>query len=98
VAVGFTSAAGRQELALFYLGQPRPGPEVIDRLSTTLPDFMVPPWHWQLDDFPLNDNQKVDRRVLAELAARRSGQLSTGDPAPDGSTFGLTSSVADLSP
>jgi acyl-CoA synthetase (AMP-forming)/AMP-acid ligase II len=41
---------------------------VIVALARSLPDYMVPRWAWRLDDMPLNANQKVDRRVLADMA------------------------------
>ena len=60
---------GILELAMFYTGsQLAPGAATV-ALARSLPDYMVPRWAWRLDDLPLNANQKVDRPVLADMAA-----------------------------
>jgi acyl-CoA synthetase (AMP-forming)/AMP-acid ligase II len=56
------------ELAMFYAGSAPTPHDVILALAKSLPDYMVPRLAWRLDDMPLNANQKVDRRVLADMA------------------------------
>ena len=56
------------ELAMFYAGSALTSQDVIVALAKSLPDYMVPRWAWRLDDMPLNANQKVDRRALADIA------------------------------
>ncbi|MDW5329228.1 AMP-binding protein [Plantactinospora sp. KLBMP9567] len=77
VVVGFTTATGDVELALFYLGAPMARKQIIDGLRATLPDFMVPRRQWRLDEFPLNDNRKVDRRALVGLAEKLASDYPT---------------------
>jgi amino acid adenylation domain-containing protein len=60
---------GTVELAMFYTGSGIAPADVTVALARSLPDYMVPRWVWRLDDLPLNANQKVDRPVLANLAA-----------------------------
>ena len=59
---------GIVELAMFYAGSALTPQDVIVALAKSLPDYMVPRWAWRLDDIPLNANQKVDRRALADIA------------------------------
>ena len=56
------------ELAIFYAGSALTPEDLIVALAKSLPDYMVPRWAWRLDDMPLSANQKVDRRVLADMA------------------------------
>lgn len=57
-------------LAAFLTGGgDRPDGSSISRfLAGYLPDYMIPAYYHWLDALPLNENGKVDRRVLAELA------------------------------
>jgi amino acid adenylation domain-containing protein len=59
---------GIVELAMFYAGSALTPEELIVVLAQALPDYMVPRWAWRVDDMPLNVNQKVDRRALADMA------------------------------
>jgi amino acid adenylation domain-containing protein len=59
---------GIVELAMFYTGSGRTAEDVTVALARSLPDYMVPRWVWRVDDLPLNANQKVDRRALADMA------------------------------
>jgi amino acid adenylation domain-containing protein len=63
---------GILELALFYAGSQLAPADMIVALAQSLPDYMVPRWAWRLDELPLNANQKVDRRALADLAATQA--------------------------
>lgn len=60
---------GILELALFYAGSQLAPADMIVALARALPDYMVPRWAWRVDQLPLNANQKVDRRALADMAA-----------------------------
>ena len=71
---------GIVELAMFYAGSALTPEDLIVALAQSLPDYMVPRWAWRLDDMPLNANQKVDRRALADMAtAQVSLQRMNGD-------------------
>jgi acyl-CoA synthetase (AMP-forming)/AMP-acid ligase II len=60
------------ELAIFYTGSALKPRNLIVALGQSLPDYMVPRWAWRLDDMPLNANQKVDRRALADMATAQA--------------------------
>ena len=62
------------ELAMFYAGSTLTPKDVIVALAQSLPDYMVPRWAWRLDDLPLNANQKVNRRALADMATAQVSQ------------------------
>jgi amino acid adenylation domain-containing protein len=60
---------GSKRLVAFYSGQ-RPLPAVVlrDRLTESLPEYMVPSaFHWQ-ENLPLTPNGKIDRTTLTALA------------------------------
>ncbi|MFD7507246.1 amino acid adenylation domain-containing protein [Streptomyces sp. NPDC059850] len=58
-----------KSLAAFFVatGQVREN-ELRDHLSALLPDYMVPGHFHHLDTLPLNENGKVNKRMLGELA------------------------------
>ena len=62
--------ADRKYLAAIYSGeQPLEANALLDRLSKSLPKYMVPSaFHWR-NSLPLTDNGKIDRKALAALAA-----------------------------
>ncbi|WP_221046904.1 non-ribosomal peptide synthetase [Methylogaea oryzae] len=71
VAVAPADAQGRRRLAAFCLAEADAAPEpLLEFLRTRLPSYMVPKALRILDALPLTDNEKVDRRALAELAFR----------------------------
>lgn len=60
------------ELGLFYTGDSEL--DAVDAslaLARSLPDYMLPRWFWRMDELPLNPNRKVDRPVLAGMAAAK---------------------------
>ncbi|MEU7996297.1 AMP-binding protein [Micromonospora sp. NPDC049060] len=65
VAVAF-EAAGRTELAVFYVGTP--GVDIRRPMSSILPGYMVPLLCRDIDAFPHTANGKIDRGVLAARA------------------------------
>ncbi|HKN55270.1 MAG TPA: non-ribosomal peptide synthetase, partial [Amycolatopsis sp.] len=70
-AVVVTERAGRgRHLVAFYSGErPVDAKALRERLSASLPKYMVPTvFHWR-NRLPLTDNGKVDKRALAALAA-----------------------------
>ena len=63
-------ADGGKHLVAFYSGQqPLDANDLRDRLSASLPKYMVPTaFHWR-DRLPLTNNGKIDKRALTALAA-----------------------------
>lgn len=62
---------GSTELVSFYTGEPVAASELARRLRDFLPHGMIPKAFVNVSEFPLNANRKVDRRALADIAARR---------------------------
>lgn len=62
-----------KQLVAFYSGQQLEVQTLQERLSRSLPAYMVPSaFHWQ-DDLPLTANGKIDRKTLAALARDLDG-------------------------
>src|SRR6266480_3683648 len=81
-AVLVTERAGRgRHLVAFYTGERQVDANALrERLSASLPQYMVPTvFHWR-NRLPLTDNAKIDKRALAALAAELdvSGQSEDG--------------------
>jgi amino acid adenylation domain-containing protein len=74
-------ADGGKYLVAFYSSQRQLATEMLrDRLSGSLPLYMVPAaFHWR-DSLPLTNNGKIDRKALTTLAA----ELDVADRANDG--------------
>ncbi|SMF97498.1 amino acid adenylation domain-containing protein [Methylomagnum ishizawai] len=71
VAVAPADGQGRRRLAAFCLLDADTSPAVLlDHLRSRLPAYMIPKELRILDRLPLNDNEKIDRRALAEWAFR----------------------------
>jgi amino acid adenylation domain-containing protein len=66
-----------KELVAFYSGQqPLDADALRDRLSESLPRYMVPTtFHWR-NSLPLSDNGKIDKKALTALA----GELDAAEP------------------
>ncbi|MDT0267377.1 amino acid adenylation domain-containing protein [Streptomyces sp. DSM 44915] len=63
------------QLFAYYLGRPRPAPELMEELGALLPRQLIPLGYRHLDAFPLNANRKTDRPALAaEAAGPRGGR------------------------
>ena len=58
----------RQRIVLFYVGRSEP-PEITSRLSTMVPDYMLPNRIERLDSMPMNLNGKIDRAALKNFLA-----------------------------
>ncbi|MEE1281872.1 MAG: amino acid adenylation domain-containing protein, partial [Acutalibacteraceae bacterium] len=43
--------------------------EVRDKLSETLPEYMIPPYMMQIEAMPINRNGKLDRRALPDIVS-----------------------------
>jgi amino acid adenylation domain-containing protein len=81
-AVVVAERAGRSKhLVAFYSGrQPLDANALRERLSASLPKYMVPMvFHWR-DRLPLTDNGKIDKRALTALA----GELDVTEASQDG--------------
>lgn len=76
VAVFALPDGDTQVLVAFVLGGgPVAESELVTRLAEHLPTYMLPRHLWALDTAPLNENGKLDRRGLRDLALRTlSGQ------------------------
>ena len=63
-----------KHLVAFYSGrQPLEVDVLRDRLSESLPEYMVPSaFHWR-DQLPLTANSKIDKKTLTKLAGQLSG-------------------------
>lgn len=80
-AVLVLGTGGEQHLVGFVAGPAGLDPAALrERLTATLPGYMVPAWVGRLDSFPLTGNGKLDRRALAVLAARRGAARSSAAP------------------
>ena len=75
-----------KQLVAFYSGpQPLAVERLRDRLSASLPEYMLPAaFHWR-EKLPLTANSKIDRKTLTALA-RELGAVGPGDQAPTTST------------
>nr|WP_308605860.1 amino acid adenylation domain-containing protein [Massilia sp. DJPM01] len=80
VALTFSDAHGQQRLAAFITGAAGVG-EVRERLTATLPAYMVPSRLLSLDTLPLTANGKIDRKQLAARAGAAPVH-SVADAAP----------------
>jgi len=81
-AIFVTGRADRSKhLVAFYSGQrPLDANALRDRLSASLPKYMVPTvFHWR-NRLPLTDNGKIDKRALTALA----GELDVTEQSQDG--------------
>ena len=56
-------------LVVFYVGDERPAGELAAELREFLPQALIPHRWVFVDEFPLSTNRKIDRKVLAALAA-----------------------------
>jgi len=64
-------ADGSKQLVAFYSGQrPLDASALRDRLSASLPKYMVPTAFHRRKRLPLTDNGKIDRKELMALAAQ----------------------------
>ena len=67
VVVVRESEMGTKRLAAYYeAGKPLPAEALAAHLAVSLPDYMLPSYFVQVDEFPLNTNGKVDRARLPE--------------------------------
>ena len=68
VAVGYTQEDGQWHLALFVQDNPVAENEMMQALKKTLPAYMLPKRIYTIDQFPLNQNGKTDRKALRLIA------------------------------
>jgi D-alanine--poly(phosphoribitol) ligase subunit 1 len=68
VAVGYTQEDGQWHLALFVQDNPVAENEMMQALKNTLPAYMLPKRIYTIDQFPLNQNGKTDRKALRLIA------------------------------
>ena len=70
VAVGFQHADQGWQLALFVENLQTDGDELRTKLAKHLPDYMVPHQVLSVEEMPLNNNGKTDKKLLRQLAAK----------------------------
>lgn len=59
-----------RRLFAWYVGEPAAAARIKSRITSTVPEFMVPHWIKRLDQLPLTANRKIDRGALAQMAQR----------------------------
>jgi crotonobetaine/carnitine-CoA ligase len=71
VAVGYPAADGEDEIRVYILGAPKKELSDIkifqEWLSTRLPASMIPRYYEYIDQFPLTNTEKIDRKTLRTL-------------------------------
>lgn len=65
VAIAYEDKQGTTKLGLCMEGTSEEGQELMERCKTQLPAYMIPARILSLEAFPLNVNQKLDRKVIA---------------------------------
>lgn len=72
VAVGYPAADGEDEIRVYILGAPKKNLADIkifrEWLSSRLPASMIPRYYEYIDQFPLTNTEKIDRKMLRTLA------------------------------
>lgn len=65
IVKGFVSDTGSQYLCAYYISPTGIDEEVIKKeLSKALPPYMIPSFFLKMDSFPLNQNGKLNRKIL----------------------------------
>ncbi|MBE0673428.1 MAG: AMP-binding protein [Bacteroidales bacterium] len=64
IATAFTNSLGNTEIALFIEGKELNESMIIEHLKKKLPPYMLPSLVITVEDFPLNNNGKIDRLEL----------------------------------
>ena len=71
VAVGYPAADGEDEIRVYILGVPKKDLADIktykDWLSSRLPTSMIPRYFEYIEQFPLTNTEKIDRKMLRNL-------------------------------
>ncbi len=71
VAVGYPAADGEDEIRIYILGAPKKDLSDIkifkEWLSTRLPTSMIPRYYEYIEQFPLTNTEKIDRKALRTL-------------------------------
>jgi amino acid adenylation domain-containing protein len=82
-AVVVAERAHSKHLVAYYAGrEPVDAGLLRDRLSRSLPEYMVPSTFHQRESLPLTANGKIDRKQLAAHAAELDGAEEPARPAP----------------
>ena len=55
----------KNKIICFYVGEIEPN-EIVNKIKDSIPSYMVPSILKKVDDFVLNKNGKVDRKILLE--------------------------------
>lgn len=56
----------KKQIVMFYIGEELPTKEIVDRLKSKLPNYMIPNVIIRLNEMPHNSNGKIDRKALKE--------------------------------
>ncbi|MEU4792139.1 AMP-binding protein [Micromonospora tulbaghiae] len=79
-AVVTVEHAGARRLAAWYTGRRNLEGPLRQRLTATVPEYMIPHWIRHVGELPYNTNGKVDRRALTDAAQRLvDGDTGSGD-------------------
>lgn len=66
VVVATEDTKGMMQLVLFVVKKGLTNADLLEKLKQSMPGYMVPTVILQVDEFPLNDNGKLDRKQLKE--------------------------------
>ena len=66
IVIAIEDKKGMMQLVLFVVKNGLTNADLLEKLKQSMPGYMVPTVILQVDEFPLNDNGKLDRKQLKE--------------------------------
>ncbi|NER16883.1 AMP-binding protein [Spongiivirga citrea] len=64
IAIDVENSLGNTEIGVGFVGQPFEMGDLLSKMRTKVPSYMVPTRHAFFNDFPMNSNGKIDRKQL----------------------------------